>query len=124
VTRGAPLAPSNHSSKATLFTILAPSLRSTRRLAPQCEAHELARESFGGDKADVAAWAGDLEHHPGYSKVRRGADKRHHQGRYLNTSLRTKMPMPMSKSSTTMRIMISIMTRKKPQVMPRAKVCV
>jgi hypothetical protein len=35
--RGDPGAPSNHSSKATRFTILAPSLRSMRRLAPQCE---------------------------------------------------------------------------------------
>jgi hypothetical protein len=42
--------------------------------------------------------------------------------RHLNTSLRTKMPMPMSKSSTRMRRMISIMTRtKKPPVMPGAK---
>jgi hypothetical protein len=40
-------------------------------------------------------------------------------------ALRTKMPMPISKSSTRMRRMISIMTKtKKPPVMPRAKVCV
>jgi hypothetical protein len=37
VTRGAPLAPSSHSSKATLLTILAPSLASTRRLQPHCQ---------------------------------------------------------------------------------------
>ena len=41
-------------------------------------------------------------------KFRRGADKRHHQGRYLKTSLRTKMPM--SSSGTTTRRMNSIMS--------------
>jgi hypothetical protein len=35
--RGAPLAPKSHSSKATRFTILAPSLASTRRQQPHRE---------------------------------------------------------------------------------------
>jgi hypothetical protein len=42
--------------------------------------------------------------------------------RHLNTALQTKMPMPISKSSTRTRRMISIMTRtKKPPALPGAK---
>jgi len=37
VTRGDPGAPRSHSSKATRFTILAPSFRSMRRLQPHCQ---------------------------------------------------------------------------------------
>jgi hypothetical protein len=142
VTRGAPLAPSSHSSKATRLTMRAPSLAPTRRLSPHAE-HVSSRGRVSA--ATRPTWPQghvtriSMESHPKNSPGRTGAEShcttklkqaphylaytvradgaRRPRGRrlprHLNTALRKKMPMPMSTSSTRMRRISSIITRTK-----------